>query len=155
MFLSGKTIRELEIVSPHHPRTVFQGATFGESLAGYDCRLGVGNKGTILRIFRGGFRLAYTIEHICVPNDCIGLVCDKSTWARRGIALQNTVLEPGWEGHVTLEISYHGSMGWYDLPRHVGICQILFARLDQETEGYKGKYQGQPAKPVEAIDEQD
>lgn len=93
-------------------------------------------------IIPGGFLLGHTIEYIRVPSDCIGLVKDKSTYARCGIAVQNTILEPGWEGQVTIEITNHN-----DMPVRIyvgaGIAQIIFIRGPQCNFPYNGKYQNQ------------
>ena len=43
-----------------------------------------------------------------MPRDMVGVVHDKSTWARRGLSVFNTVIEPGWRGKLTLELVYHG-----------------------------------------------
>lgn len=64
--------------------------------------------------------------------------------------MQNTVIEPGWRGHLTLELTMHG-YDVLDLPRGCGIAQVVFHFLDEETEmPYDGKYQDQQAGPQEA-----
>ncbi len=94
--------------------------------------------------------LASTIERFKMPNNLVGIVHDKSTWARRGIAVQNTVIEPGWEGWLTLELTNHGPEPVL-LKRGMGISQILFHLLDEPTEiPYEGKYQDQERGPVAA-----
>ena len=84
-----------------------------------------------------------------MPADLVGIVHDKSTWARRGLSVFNTVIEPGWQGFLTLELAYH-RWGILRIPAGAGIAQVLFHRT---TEGaaYRGKYQNQPARPVQAI----
>src|SRR5262252_113825 len=75
------------------------------------------------------FALCSSIEHIRVPRDCLCLVIGKSTYARCGIVLNCTPLEPEWEGHITLEVS-----NTTPLPAMVysgeGIGQVLFLRVD-------------------------
>jgi dCTP deaminase len=56
----------------------------------------------------GQFMLAATIERFQMPDDLMGIVHDKSTWARRGLVVQNTVIAPGWHGYLTLELTNHG-----------------------------------------------
>lgn len=168
MILTGQTIRALGIITPHEPRTVFNGMTYGESLAGYDIRLG---EAVPLRM--GLTTLGVSLERFDLPNDVLGRVCDKSTWARRGVSVQNTVLEPGWRGFLTLEIAlmptwrYGAEVEWglsgsqpaiacplhdcIDMPAGTPIAQVIFERIECETPGYCGKYQDQPAHPVEAI----
>lgn len=89
MILTGQTIRAIGIITPHEPRTVFNGMTYGEGLAGYDIRLGQDAE-----IVPGYTTLGVSLERFDLPNDVLGRVCDKSTWARRGVSVQNTVLEP-------------------------------------------------------------
>lgn len=97
------------------------------------------------------FNLFSTIEFFRMPKNICAVVRDKSTWARRGIAVQNTHIDPGFCGWLTLEISYHGR-NRIDIPKGTGIAQIVFEFLDEETElPYKGKYQNQGKEPQEAL----
>ena len=90
----------------------------------------------------GGFILACSYEKFALPTDITGLVKDKSSYARLGVCVQNTVLEAGWEGIITLEISNHGPTGVYLLPGK-GIAQVLFFRSESGCDvPYFGKYQG-------------
>jgi dCTP deaminase len=147
MILSGHTIRRLGIITPHVDRTVINGMSYGQSLAGYDIRarehLWVGPK---------GFQLLSSVEYFNLPKDILGVVHDKSSWARKGLSVQNTVLEPGWKGFLTLEVNSHVD---YTLNSFEGspIAQVVFHRVDEYTDGYRGKYQDQPNRPVEAISE--
>ena len=90
-----------------------------------------------------------------MPNDVIAIVHDKSSLARRGVAVQNTVVEPGWRGYLTLELTYH--QPWWKLWRALhfkkgsAIAQIVFHFLDAPTQRpYAGKYQDQEFGPVES-----
>lgn len=83
-----------------------------------------------------------------MPCDLMGIVHDKSTWARRGLSVFNTVIEPGWHGFLTLELVYHGE-GELIIPAGAGIAQVVFHMLE-EPRAYTGKYQNQPDKPVPA-----
>lgn len=160
MILSAQTIRKLcnphnhePLLDPFHERVRHEGVTFGLSAAGYDVRVEFDNKGEWChRILNpNAFMLASTIERFVMPNDVIGIVHDKSTWARRGLAVQNTVIEPGWSGWLTLELTNH-SPEELKITRGSGIAQIVFHRVDVPTEQpYKGKYQAQKRGPVEAI----
>ena len=84
-----------------------------------------------------------------MPNNITGLVKDKSTYARLGIAVQNTVIEAGWEGYLTLEITNH-SRFIVELQVGGGIAQIIFFKGSECEKPYNksGKYQGQEAKPI-------
>ena len=95
------------------------------------------------------FVIASAIEEFQMPSNLMGVVHDKSTWARKGLSVFNTVIEPGWRGFLTLELVYHG---WEDLhiPAGTGIAQVIFHAKACSAE-YDGKYQNQPDRPVEAI----
>lgn len=124
------------------------GMSFGLSAAGYDVRIA---QGAILK--PGDFLLASTVERFAMPDWIVGIVHDKSTLARLGIALQNTVIEPGWEGWLTLEITNHGPEP-VELVKRQPIAQVLFHALDQPTaRPYSGKYQNQKEGPQAAIRE--
>lgn len=96
----------------------------------------------------GRFALASAIEEFNMPDDLMGIVHDKSTWARRGLSVFNTVIEPGWKGFLTLELAYWGE-GELIIPAGSGIAQVVFHLLAEEAE-YKGKYQNQEDQPVAA-----
>lgn len=97
---------------------------------------------------RGRFALASAMEEFNMPTDLVGVVHDKSTWARKGLSVFNTVIEPGWKGFLTLELVYHGQEDLF-IPAGSGIAQVLFHTISLERE-YKGKYQNQEDKPVAA-----
>jgi dCTP deaminase len=92
------------------------------------------------------FALARTVERFKVPRDVIVLTVGKSTYARCGIIVNVTPLEPEWEGIVTLEVS-----NTTPLPARIyageGIAQMLFFESDEPCEtsyaDKKGKYQAQ------------
>jgi len=92
------------------------------------------------------FALARTVEYFRIPRDVRVICVGKSTYARCGIIVNVTPLEPEWEGHVTLEFS-----NTTPLPAKIyaneGACQFLFLQGNEPCEvsyGDKaGKYQGQ------------
>jgi dCTP deaminase len=92
------------------------------------------------------FVLTHTLEYFRIPRNILTICLGKSTYARCGLIVNVTPLEPEWEGHVTLEIS-----NTTPLPARVyaneGIAQMLFLESDEVCEtSYKdrgGKYQGQ------------
>ena len=82
-----------------------------------------------------GFALASTIEHVHFPNDICGTVLDKSSWARQGLAVQNTKFDPGFQGYPTIELSNH-SLQTLVIRAGTPICQFKFERLEEPpTEG--------------------
>ena len=87
----------------------------------------------------GEFCLGYLSETYDLPADITGVVRDKSTLARIGIAVQNTVLEAGWRGQVTIEISNHGPHRVL-LRKGMPICQVQFHQGNAAQNPYKGKY---------------
>lgn len=96
-----------------------------------------------------GFALVSTIERVQFPNDICGTVLDKSSWARRGLAVQNTKFDPGFEGYPTIELSNHG-LRVLRIAAGSPICQFKFERLEEPTEmPYAGRYQQQGDKPTE------
>ncbi|RLD16941.1 MAG: dCTP deaminase [Caldiserica bacterium] len=92
------------------------------------------------------FALAKTVEYFRIPRNVIGICVGKSTYARCGIIVNVTPLEPCWEGYLTLEIS-----NTTPLPAKIysneGIAQILFFESDEICEvsykDRKGKYMKQ------------
>lgn len=92
----------------------------------------------------GGFCLAESCEYFRMPSNVDAIVHDKSTYARLGVAAQNTVLEPGWYGTLTLELTNHGPRSIAIFP-YRGIAQVQFSGNEpcENDYGKHGKYQGQ------------
>jgi dCTP deaminase len=175
VILSAQSILKRKIISPSVERTVVNGKSYGISSAGYDVRvdLSVGNAvavmsrrpkpdelapGLFMNTAVGNpndFMLAATLEHFNMPDDVLGIVHDKSSWARKGLTVQNTVIEPGWRGYLTLELTYHGPGDREIVIQHGDpIAQIVFHQLDEPTIfPYEGKYQDQERGPQPARDE--
>ena len=148
--LPAQTIRALclksgGLINPFHERTQHDGMTFGLSSAGYDVRIAED-----LWLVSGTFRLASTLESFRMTDDLVARVCDKSSWARQGLTVQNTIIEPGWRGFLTLELTNHSGQD-IQLRRGMPIAQIVFERLEAATEQpYAGKYQDQEQGPQPA-----
>jgi dCTP deaminase len=148
MYLSAQSIRLLgdNLITPFHERTVFEGMTFGLGPCGYDVRIA-----QTFGLEPRSFRLASTVEHFVIPNYLVAFVKDKSSWARRFVTVQNTVIEPGWRGFLTLELTNHSDV-YVTIKKGMPIAQIILGRLDLPTDTpYNGKYQDQPNMPVEAL----
>ena len=92
------------------------------------------------------FALARTVEYFRIPRNVLTICLGKSTYARCGIIVNVTPLEPEWEGHVTLEFSNTTSLP-AKICSNEGVAQMLFLESDEVCEvSYKdrgGKYQGQ------------
>ena len=172
--LSDKWIKKAAkqgMIKPFIQKQVRKGKiSFGLSSYGYDARVSnefkiftnvnsgivdpkvfkkesfVTKKGKECIIPPNSFALARTIEYFKIPRDVLTICLGKSTYARCGIIVNVTPLEPEWEGHVTLEFSNTSN-----LPAKIyageGVAQMIFHQSDEKCEvSYKdrdGKYQGQ------------
>jgi len=165
--------REQRMIEPFSDRQIREGViSYGVSSYGYDVRIArdfkiftninstivdpknfdsrsfVDFEGDVCVIPPNSFALARTVEYFRIPRNVIVIALGKSTYARCGIILNVTPLEPEWEGIVTLEVS-----NTTPLPAKIyaneGIAQMLFFESDEECEvsyaDKKGKYQGQKA----------
>ncbi|MCC6913707.1 MAG: dCTP deaminase [Rhodospirillaceae bacterium] len=92
------------------------------------------------------FALARTVEYFKIPRDTLVICLGKSTYARCGIIVNVTPLEPEWEGHVTLEFSNTTTLP-AKIYANEGAAQFIFLKADSVCEtsyaDRKGKYQGQ------------
>ena len=165
--------REHAMIEPFTDAQVRQGViSYGLSSYGYDARVGtdfkiftnvnssvvdpknfdqqsfVDRNTDVCVIPPNSFALARTVEYFRIPRDVLVICVGKSTYARCGIIVNVTPLEPEWEGHVTLEFS-----NTTPLPARIyaneGVAQMLFFQADADDiceTSYKdrgGKYQGQ------------
>ena len=160
MILNGKSLLEAEPIKNMLPGKVrLHGVSHGLGEAGYDIRLKQtiefrqGHTGPYVYVDdvsrAGRFCIASAIEEFDMPPDLVGIVHDKSTWARRGLSVFNTVIEPGFCGGLTLELVYHGTEPLL-IPAGAGIAQVIFHHI-VENASYDGKYQGQSTDPTPAI----
>ena len=144
--------------------------SYGVSSYGYDARVGnefkiftnvnteivdpknfkptsfVTKKGSECIIPPNSFVLASTVEYFRIPDDVLVICLGKSTYARCGIIVNVTPLEPSWCGNVTLEFSNTTSLP-AKIYANEGVAQMLFFESDELCEtsyaDRKGKYQGQ------------
>jgi dCTP deaminase len=166
-----KMAREHGMIEPFSERQVREGVvSYGVSSYGYDVRIADDFKiftninstvidpknfdsrsfvdfvGDVCVIPPNSFALARTVEYFRIPRDVLVVCLGKSTYARCGIIVNVTPLEPEWEGIVTLEVS-----NTTPLPAKIyaneGIAQMLFFQSDEACEvsyaDKKGKYQKQ------------
>ena len=146
MIINGKRLLlAAPIKSMLRAKQSSHGVSFGLTEAGYDIRI----KQDVTMSPKRRFQLASTVEEFQMPRRLVGIVHDKSTWARCGLSVFNTCIESGWRGWLTLELVYHGD-GELHIPAGAGIAQVLFHELI-EPAAYSGKYQDQADRPVGAI----
>lgn len=143
--LSYQSIRRARVFDPFCDREVHiaTGMTFGCGPCSYDVRLR-----QKLHLMPGEFGLYSTLEAWRMPDYLCARVHDKSTLARRGLAVQNTFVDPGFVADsLTLEIENHGR-DLVILPAGSPIAQVVLERLDEPTERpYDGRYQNQGPEP--------
>jgi len=166
-----KDMAQKGMIEPFNAKQVRKGViSYGVSSYGYDMTIGdefkiftninntvvdpkkfdeksfVSFKGDVCIIPPNSFALASSVEYFRIPRDVLVICLGKSTYARCGIVVNVTPLEPEWEGHVTIEIS-----NTTPLPAKIyaneGIAQLIFLQASEMCEvSYKdkaGKYQAQ------------
>ena len=147
--LSHQSIEKANILQPFYNKTIDEvtNLSYGCGAASYDISLAED-----IDLYEGLVTLASAIEYFTMPSDVCGVVHDKSSLARAGILVQNTFIDPGWRGYLTLEISYHQVTSLPHIKRSVAItagtpiAQIVFHCLDEHThQPYSGQYQDQQA----------
>lgn len=147
MIINGKSLLELKPIKDMLDHSeICNGLSYGLSESGYDIRC---KEDVIIDPSKhnGRFYTASSIEYFQMPDNLLGEVSDKSTWARKGISVKNTKIKPGWRGYLTIEIVYE-----LDDPTVIkagsSLCQIIFHEM-KESIGYKGIYQDQESGPQE------
>ena len=156
MIINGKELLVQSPIKDMQPRKVIsQGMTYGLGEAGYDIRIkqSIEFVGGYILVNDGyydvgKFCLASAIEEFDMPNDLVGIVHDKSSWARKGLSVFNTVIESGWKGFLTLELVYHGNGSLY-IPAGSPIAQVVFHKTACKSS-YNGRYQNQGDEPTPA-----
>ena len=112
----------------------------------FDARSFVDVTADVCVIPPNSFALARTVEYFKIPRNVLTICLGKSTYARCGIIVNVTPLEPEWCGHVTLEFSNTTNLP-AKIYAHEGVAQMLFFESDEVCEvSYAdrgGKYQGQ------------
>lgn len=127
---------------PKYQDRVFERLFYNESysLPDGEYRIMDGNR---VRIPSGGYILGRSYEYIQIPKNIKGRCVGKSTYARCGILVNTTPLEPGWCGHLTIEI---GNITPCPAVVYVleGIAQVEFEQIEPPDKDYSGKkYQNQ------------
>lgn len=175
MLKNDRWIKEMslkhEMIFPFEERLVKKGViSYGLSSYGYDIRLADTykkfklNTGMVMdpknipeaafEDYRGkacvipahSFVLARSLEYFKIPRKVLALCLGKSTYARIGVIVNVTPLEPEWEGYITIEIS-NTSPNAVTIHSNEGIAQLVFFESDEPCltsyRDRKGQYQGQ------------
>ena len=140
------------------------GVTYGLAEVGYDVRIKQGlhftydkfdnpitiinTDGEIKRQFGWAVNVN-VIEEFTMPKDLVGIGYPKSSWNRQHLRLGSPVIEPGWNGFLTISLDYVGDSNFIIEPG-AGIMQVIFTRLESEA-AYQGRYQNQADTIVGAI----
>ncbi|MBN2097086.1 MAG: dCTP deaminase [Candidatus Omnitrophica bacterium] len=164
-------VQEKQMIAPFAPEQIKKNnISFGLSSFGYDIRLADEFKlfearadcvidpkniqedsfrylrSKVLSIPANSYVLAKSLEYFKMPDNVLGMVVGKSTYARCGVIVNVTPLEPGWEGFLTISISNSAARP-VKIYAQEGIAQILFFESEQNCavsyRDKKGKYQGQ------------
>jgi dCTP deaminase len=181
--LCDRQIEELVTIEPfEHARKRPGVVSYGVTSYGYDVRVGsqfkiftnvnsevvdpkhfsprsfvdvdAGEPGFVL-IPPNSFALCETVEYFEIPRDVLAICVGKSTYARCGIIVNVTPLEPEWQGRITIEIS-----NTTPLPARIyaneGIAQIIFLRGEEvcsvSYQDKRGKYQNQAGLTLPRVD---
>lgn len=119
-----------------------------------DMELMHGPDGNYFILPANSLALAHSVEHFSMPDDVVGITACKSTYIRSGVNIPITILEPGWQGVLTLEISNSTPCDIMVFAGE-GIAQVLFLTTDSVPEvtyatrkGGPGKYQSQEQRVV-------
>ena len=164
-------VQKYNMLDPYEPKLVRDGKiSYGQSSMGYDIRATdefkiftnvkmavvdpkqfnpdsfVDVRGPECIIPPNSFALTRSVEYFRMPRSVLGICLGKSSYARCGIVVNITPLEPGWEGHLTIEISNTTPLP-ARIYSHEGIAQVLFFEAGSLPEvsyaDRKGKYQAQ------------
>ena len=141
------------------------GVTYGLAEVGYDVRIKqglhftrdeLGNKITVVNDGNNysqellGWALNVNIiEEFTMPKDLVGIGHPKSSWNRQHLRLGTPIIEPGWNGFLTISLNYVGDEELRVEPG-AGIMQVIFHRLETEA-AYQGRYQNQANQVIGAI----
>jgi len=167
----ARMARDHQMIVPFAPAQVRRGViSFGVSSYGYDLRLAdefrvfapppgarldpkqfqadwfVEGRGAQCEIPANSYVLARSLEYFRIPREVVAVCFGKSTYARCGVVVNVTPLEPEWEGHLTMAISNTAPVP-ATIYAHEGIAQVIFLRGTElcavSYADKKGKYQAQ------------
>ncbi len=137
---------EFKIFSSVNTHLIAEGKTIVVDPKNFDRGSFVDHKGPICIIPPNSFALGRSVEHFKIPRSVLALCIGKSTYARCGIIVNITPLEPEWEGQLVVEISNTTTLP-AKIYANEGIAQMIFLEADEVCEissaDKQGKYQSQ------------
>ena len=137
---------EFKIFSSVNTKLIAEGETIVVDPKNFDNGSFVDHKGEFCIIPPNSFALAKSVEYFRIPRNILALCIGKSTYARCGIIVNLTPLEPEWEGQLVIEISNTTTLP-AKIYANEGIAQMLFLESSEMCEtsyaDRKGKYQNQ------------
>ncbi|OYT53099.1 MAG: dCTP deaminase [Candidatus Altiarchaeales archaeon ex4484_2] len=89
----------------------------------------------------GEYILVETLEKINMPSDLAARILPRSTLFRSGAALQTALVDPGYQGTLTMGLINHGRAE-FRIQKNSRIAQIIFEKIEGKTKKYNGRYQG-------------
>lgn len=98
-------------------------------------------EGAVYTLGPGSYSLCLTMEEVRMPPDLVAFIYPRSTLFRCGVGLRTAVVDPGYEGPLTLGIKNEGAHP-FALERGARIAQIVFAEVQEGATNYGGRYQG-------------
>ncbi len=97
--------------------------------------------GEIFLLKPGGYYLCSTMENVKMPADLIAFILPRSTLFRCGVSLESAVVDPGYQGHLTIGLKNQAERE-FALGRGARIAQIVFSKIHGSASTYRGRYQG-------------
>ena len=98
-------------------------------------------KGATYDLAPGSYSLCLTMERVHMPQDLVAFIYPRSTLFRCGVGLRTAVVDPGYEGPLTLGMKNEGAH-LFTLEKGARIAQIVFAEILEGATNYEGRYQG-------------
>lgn len=142
---------EMYVVSKSPIQDVIDPKNFNQDDVGCYKDIETDEKGSFFYIPPHAHGLGVSLEYLIIPRQCLAFTLNKSTYIRSGLQIQTTVLEPEWEGYLTLEL-FNTTPYYLRVYANEGICQLVYLTGDKQCaisyQDHKGKYQYQENKII-------
>lgn len=143
--LTGRQLHDMQIVRgcPGHKVDDMQLPSYGPDGCGVTLRGLFLHRENAIEIPVGGSISVKTVETVHVPNNMLGRLYIKSTYARAGFLLvTNAPVDPGYNGTLTIRL-FNSSEKPQLIWKFGGLAMLIVEELSEETEAYAGRHQGQ------------